>query len=217
MNTQGFRVFASANKGGNDVAIAVKSSYPILQVVWKASHGRDQIPENLRVDIELDGQAISILGVRIKEVRSQNHEILQKARPVDIHQAENRRTECANSLSWVAKLDYPVLIGGDFNTYRENTCVEKWNSHVLGELAKKEGFSVVCPEHGSSLFGESGPNEFRYDRFLTKGFSTIGEPVYDRGFVTHTPHIYLRGRDLYDILPGYPDHASLKSTFELNN
>lgn len=219
MQNLGYQCVTSENKGGNDILIAVKRSYPITHVAWTACYGHDDIPENLRVDINVGGEnerIITVVGVRIKEVRSYNHAALVQARRVDVEQAEKRLAECRMLLNWTAGLEHPVIIGGDFNTYRTETCVQQWNGHVLQKLADAAGFQMACPERGNSVFAEKDPRAFQYDRFLVKGLSAIGESTYDRGFVVHAPHIYHGSNNLIGIIPGFPDHAILQAEFELS-
>lgn len=213
----GYDCAVSGNQQGNEVMIAVKRDHPIVYVAWVPCYGKDRIPENLRVDILVNGkELVTILGVRIKEVKSDNHEALRRANRVDVAQAQARLAEAQALVNWTGDLEQPVLIGGDFNTFRDGTCVVDWNGEVLQKLIVKAGFEMVCPEQGSSMGFEHSDYDYRYDRFLVRKLSRITEPCYDRNFVAHAPHVYRCGRDFKDILPGFPDHAILKVELRLN-
>ncbi len=212
----GYLCAVSENRQGNEVMIAVKREHPIVYVAWVPCYGKNRVPENLRVDVLVNGEElVTVLGVRIKEVKSGNHEALRRAGKVDAVQAQTRLAEAQALFGGVRELKQPVLIGGDFNTYRDGTCVKDWNGEVLQDMADKAGFETVCPERGSSIGFEHGNNDYRYDRFLVRRLKHLAPPIYDRGFVVHAPHVYRHGRDFKDILAGFPDHAILKAELHL--
>lgn len=212
----GYDCAVSGNQRGNEVMIAVKRTHPIVNVAWVPCYGQDRIPENLRVDILVNGkELVTVLGVRIKMVESSNHEALRRAGRVDVAQAQTRLAEAQALLNWTGELAQPVLIGGDFNTFREGTCVVDWNGEVLQKLIAKAGFEMVCP-NGSSIGFEQSDQDYCYDRFLVRKLEAVTKPCYDRDFVAHASHVYRRGRDFKDVLPGFPDHAILKAELRLS-
>lgn len=215
----GFRCAASENAGGNDVLIAVKQNNQIVDMSWVPCYGLEDVPENLIVKVKLNGiNPLTVVGVRIKSVPSENNAALRKMGRVDVAQAEKRLAEFKRLLTWVE--EGAVLIGGDFNPYREYPLgseeVKPWNSRVLRELAAQVGLDVVCPVRGSSIGEERSPIFFKHDRFLTRGLFLEGEPEYRREFTERDRKVYTHGRHFRgDIQPGYPDHALLTAQFQL--
>lgn len=223
--TAGFCCVASENKGGNDVLIAVKKKHKIKETHWEPCFGCDYVPENLIIKAKIDGTIpLTIAGVRIKDVPSDTHATLRKENRVDIAQAEKRRAEFECLLDWCKGEMGTMLIGGDFNPYREYLpgaeVVKPWNSRVLQELAAKEGLELVCPALGSSIKDERSRVLFRHDRFLTtRGrLLVVGVPEYSRDFTERDKTVYTHGRNFRgNIKAGFPDHALLSAQFQLTN
>lgn len=213
----GYRFAVSENPAGNDVLVAVKSSYPILRCSWVPCYGVDGIPENLRVDIRCEETILTIFGVRIKALGG------------DRQKSQKRRAELQWVLKQVEDVDHPIVITGDFNSNRRETVDKIWSMDAMKSMLK--GYTLYTPE-GSSVFEETPwkapSHEFPYDHFAVKN-AGIANPTYDRDFTERHPQIYTLHRDFREPwYPGaqekglraidapYPDHAILKGTLILN-
>lgn len=200
---KGYHCVFSKNTGGNDILIAVKDCYPVVEHTFEACYGIDHIPENLRVDIMVGEGIISVVGVRIKTVGY-----------------TERKTELEWLMKQIKDIANPIVITGDFNNNQRKTIEKRWNLDVLDKCLLP-GFARITPD-GSSIFEEKSRSEFPEDHFLAKGMTLEALP-YDREFCTRHKTIYQWGKDfqLYKgkddvehIRVGYPNHAILKGSIE---
>lgn len=215
---KGYNFVFSENSIGNDILIAVKKSCSIIgDPIFVLCGGRDDIPENLRVDIRIGDNMVSVLGVRIK----------------DLGRVPNRYTkkkiEMQWLMEWIKDITNPIVIAGDFKNNRRGTIEKRWNLDVLDKCLLP-GFARKTPA-GSSIYEEKAMVEFPEDHFLIRGVR-MGAFSYCREFCERHKSIYPWGKDfqlymgkdisgnvLRDSIPaGYPDHAILKGeilTFDM--
>lgn len=205
----GYHCVASDNTDGNDIFIAVKSCFSVMDYAWVSCYGVNAIPENLRVDIDCDGQPLTVMGIRIKT--NNNFKV--------------RRQQFQWALEQVGKMKQPVLITGDFNNGRRRSNNKDWNISIMRDMLEAKEFTLYTPE-GSSIYGVENYNgyEFPDDHFATKK-AMITLYHYDREFTSHDPLTYFLGqdfqepwypganeKDLAKVAPPFPDHAILKGT-----
>lgn len=225
-----YRCYTSENVGGNDVLIAVKECYVISDAapVWVPCYGDDMIPENLQVDINVDGTTVSVFGVRIKTTDDFGM----------------RRSQFAGwLLPQLSKIKNPVIIAGDFNNNRRGAEerfnkdripeTQRWSIVQIDRLLETQFPDVIrkTPE-GSSIYEvepERGQeDEFAEDHFLVKGLRCQKLFDYDRTFTTRDKIAYFMGKDFAEpwrpgmqekdrlkVKPPYPDHAILMGEFVL--
>lgn len=112
MTREGFCCAASENVGGNDILIAVKSGYPILDCSWAPCWGVDSIPENLRVDLDCGGTVLTVAAIRIKSLDGIKS-------PAEKNRL--RRQEFCWALDWLKDIKNPVLLTGDWNNNRRGS------------------------------------------------------------------------------------------------
>lgn len=217
LEQRGYTCAASDNAKGNDVLIAAKSCFPILNCRWEPCRGEDAQPENLRVDLDCGGRTLSVVGIRIKSLDG-----------VKALRERNRlrKRQLLWALSWIKDIEHPVLLTGDFNNNRRGSDNPDWSMDVMEKLLKDQGFRLYTPE-GSSMFEEhSDYAEFPYDHFAARG-AKVSRLLYDRDFTGRDPLAYFLGRDfrqpwypgadareLASVAPPFPDHAILKGTLE---
>lgn len=80
----------------------------------------DNIPENLRVDINVNGIDIHFWGIRIKGLNGKY---------------EKRKIEMETVMHWLQEADGINILVGDFNNLKENTTrIKEWNLTVLDNL-----------------------------------------------------------------------------------
>lgn len=197
----GYNCAFSENTTGNDVLIAVKNNYQIINesIQFKSCGGKDHLPENLRVDIKVGNGILSIVGARIKAFGSDE---------VDEQQTERKRN-MEELMQWIKDIQNPVIVMGDFNNYaRETKECKIWNLGVLDKCLLP-GFERKTPD-GSSIKDEQ--SDISEDHFLVKGVSLEEAPQYCRDFCKHNKEVYQKGKNLSGITPGYPDHAILSGT-----
>lgn len=213
MTSKGYRCAVSGNTGGNDILIAAKACFPILNwpCPWEPCYGVDKIPENLRVDLDCGGQVLSVVGLRIKA------QVTNGLRQEEFRWALNRIKDIPN----------PILLTGDFNNNRRGSENLDWSTDILRKLLENQGFYLYTPEGGSIYEEYPQDSEFPYDHFAVKG-AEVSDFFYDRDFTRYVPEKYIWGRDfrepcfpgvnymkLASVKPPFPDHAILKGTLKL--
>lgn len=208
---QGYHYNFSQNLSGNDVLIAVREKYQILDVSFESCGGIAAVPENLRVDLKVGENTLSVIGVRIKEFgfrRKKSEEIMQKDYQ---EQAFKRAKNMEWLMQWVKGIQNPVVIMGDFNQYQRRTSVMEWNLGVIDTMVSPS-FVRITPD-GQSIYKEED-DKFPHDQFIVKGMN-VKEARYDREFVRLDRIAYYCGKDLNSIDAGYPDHAILRGSIEI--
>lgn len=218
MTHERYRCAVSENTGGNDILIAAKTCFPILDCSWVPCRGVDSIPENLRVDLDCGGRVLSVVGIRIKS--------LDRLQSCD-EKNQLRQRQFRWALDWIKDIQNPVLITGDFNNNRRGSENPDWSLDILRELLENRGFQLYTPK-GGSIFEEHSKCEFPYDHFAAKG-TKVSRISYDRDFTRHDPRTYIWGRDfrkprstgedyqtLPSVAPPFPDHAILKGTLQFS-
>lgn len=210
----GYHCVASENPAGNDILIAVKSCFPILDSSWVSCYGVNSLPENIRADIDCGGSVLTIAGLRIKALNRVHSNRKNRMRQEEFLWALNR----------IKGIKNPTLIAGDFNNNRRGSPNPDWSLSLMEERLDKAGFALYTPE-GSSVFEEKPRfSEFPYDHFAAKG-ATMTLYSYERNFTSRDPSAYFLGRDfrepwypganegdLAKVAPPFPDHAILKGT-----
>lgn len=227
LEAAGYQCCVSDNGTGNDVLIAVRKEYPIKSVDWEPCYkGEDEdperVPENLQVDIDVGGETVSVLGVRIKTTADFGM----------------RRSQFAHwLLPRLSKIKNPVIVAGDFNNNRRGVeakfdkdrvpKTQRWSivqmDHMLAERFpdKKEAVIRKTPAGGSIFEAESrrGPEfECAEDHFLIRGLRCEKLFDYDRDFAkgkAGKERGYMLSDDFFDVPAGLPDHAILRGEFLL--
>lgn len=210
IHEKGYNCVFSKNTIGNDVLIAIKKTYQIENTMFVSCGGINGIPENLRVDIKVKNDTLSVIGVRIKDFSiKRKHPIQEDYQNQAIKRAENMKW----LMRWVENIQNPVVIMGDFNNYKVATTLKEWNLRVIDNMSR--GFTRKTPE-GSSVYKFNNDPVFQEDHFLIKGLklNELGLK-YDRDFVKHEDTVYQNGKNLEHIRIGYPDHAILKGNVEI--
>ena len=206
---EGYEVKCSKNTdiGQNDVLIAIKKCFEITYVDNEVICNSDDIPNYLRVDCKIGEQYLTVIGMRIRMVNS-----------------EDRLKEMKYVLDRIINVENPILIAGDFNNNRRGTIEKTWSLESIDKLISNYGFIRHTPE-GSSIYedyAKSYEYEFAEDHFFTKKLEVEINP-YDRTFTDRHTEVYKWGRDfkIYlgrdefgnhitkSIPSPYPDHAML--------
>lgn len=210
---EGYNVFFSMNpRDQNDILIAIKISIEIHSIHTFFSSSKN-IPNFLHVDIKYGEQLISIIGLRIRTVKSK---------------------EKVNELNYVLKyikgLMNQVIVIGDFNNNRRGTIDKIWNLNVLKKMFEDNKFMMYTP-NGSSISNENAYNidfEFPEDHIFSKDIFVELMP-YNREFVKRDRLTYKwdkdfqeykgkdkKGKAIVESIPApYPDHAIISATLKL--
>lgn len=182
LEQSGYRCAISENSRGNDILIAVKSSFSISKIVWEPCYGEDMIPENLRVDIECGDRTLTIMGIRIKSLDGKKSlDAINRLRQKEFLWTLNRLNDIKN----------PVLITGDFNNNKRGSPYTIWSMSIMESMLSAQGFDLYTPV-GSSMYDEI--SIFPYDHFAAKG-ATVSALSYNRDFTKRDPVAYFLGRD----------------------
>lgn len=153
------------------------------------------------MDIHCNGTILSVIGIRIKSLNY-----------------DSRKNEFTQFLEWLRDIKNPIVITGDFNNLRTETCHKDWSLAIMDSMMKPFGFVRSTPD-GSSIYCVQNKNvPFAYDHFITKGIQKIYTAPYDRDFTAHDQRIYRVGKNFKweenhkerSVPAGYPDHAILK-------
>ncbi len=220
-NEKGYRIYMACYKEcnyANDMFIAVnsKSNIFVKNVDYhKAYHSEAEnkndlsIPENLFLDIEINGKSYVIGGVRIKELDS-NYPI--------------RKKQMETLISWNNEIDVPIILLGDFNNLRENTPEQSWNLKVLDSIIERK-FIRKTPEFNCSWGVAYYPQTKKYDGYIKEDkllLSTSIQSVAEVSLAYYWDYlsdnidgswldpVNQYGRQKINVPIGIPDHAILK-------
>lgn len=214
----GYSYYCSENsaKWGNDVLIAVRGEITIVGCSFVDAYPNNisdlSTPENIRVDIQYEGQNISLMGIRIKELKEDYY---------------SRRLQMQTVMKWVNDISNHILVLGDFNNLRENTPKITWNLRVLDRLLGNTLVRVTPKDNhswGLSYQCKSGKFDgyIKNDHLLMTSQFTVKQCSYDWSFISKHPRDYIvsdtenkYAQKAITILPGVPDHALLRITLSL--
>lgn len=145
--SQGFSYSTTCHscEWANDILIAIRGEKIKIDAVtyenaYPDSHSTntnidwDSIPENLRVDISVNGKSVYLWGIRIKDLNA-NY--------------KQRESEMKTIMEWVNRVSGPRVLMGDFNNLRENTSEKNWNLGVLDSLLGND-FERKTPKENHS-------------------------------------------------------------------
>lgn len=222
-----YQIFTTENSQHtqNDVCIGVRNSYQDVCIAsLMESRKENPFPNFLHVIVEIGQQTLNLMGVRI---RIPSHQDIPLAS--DENQ-EYRLKQFCHLESYIAYVQEPAVLLGDFNNYRRGHSPQTlamlsgettnqstiFNMHVLQERAAALGYAMTTPEGFS--WGKDNENtkyQFAQDHGLSKGV-TIVSASYEDNFTKYAPEIYdengIRG-----VATPYPDHKMLIVEFELDN
>lgn len=215
LEAKGFRYYTTKYEcpWSNDILIAIRGdqievkstsvvdAYPNSDI----PDGFDVIPENLRVDICVNGTDIHLWGIRIKDLRS-NYKMRKHEMDMVI---ECLKATAGNN-----------VIVGDFNNLRENTPEKEWNLNVLDELLDGMFIRKTPSNYSwgvSSVDGELD-GYIKNDHLIHSNNMDATVKPYKWSFIEKTNYTlkepYYGKRDL--IIPDCePDHAVLIGSIKI--
>ncbi|TDM16038.1 endonuclease/exonuclease/phosphatase family protein [Macrococcoides caseolyticum] len=163
----------------------------------------DSIPENLRIDVIIDNNLVTILGIRIKELKGDY---------------DSRRIEMETVMKWVKEISNPIVILGDFNNLRDNTPIAEWNLNVLDNLLGSDFIRTTPTNHswGLAYFNGQFDGYIKNDHIICKNISRCTVEQYDWNFAKHyrLDVIDKFGKQKLIIPVGEPDHGILFAKIE---
>lgn len=212
-----FYVFANSNPLGNEVLIAIKKelvsekneAYIIAETCGLQT---DICPNFLRVDANILGQTVSIIGVRIRVLPEfekrfsvyNNTEVINlleshgyKFKTILKYQWKQLDNICRHEqlecfLKVISKINNQVIILGDLNPIcsRENYNKNIKNKHIDTGVWSywwikeqlNNGLEIYTPKDGFSLVG-SDNKEYINDHIITNRKDTITKAEYSWGFI----------------------------------
>lgn len=204
-------------KYANDILIAVRGKEIKVESVsyFKAYPDElnstfciqwENIPENLRVDITVNNKPVTILGIRIKDLKGDY---------------SSRKIEMETVMKWVKEITNPIVISGDFNNLRVNTPIQDWNLKVLDELLGKEFIRKTPANHSWGLTYSNGQFDgyIKNDHLICNNISEFEVENYDWNFVRNRNY-QLDDKDGFGqkkakIPVGDPDHGILFAKIKL--
>ena len=213
---QGFSYSTTSHSCGwsNDVLIAVRGKKIKIDTVtyekaYPDTHNPnpnidwDKIPENLRMDISVNGKCVHLWGIRIKDLNG-NY--------------QQRKTEMETVMRWLNEVNGTRVLLGDFNNLRENTTERSWNLRILDSLigstferktpVENHSWGVSLNEYDNSFDGY-----IKNDHLIhSKDISAIVEPAYKWDYLVNCE--YSLNEPKYNkcdlvIKVTHPDHGIL--------
>lgn len=209
----------NSSKFGNDVLIAVKNEFNIVNSNFIDAYPKGisdiNIPENLKVDIEVEGKRLSILGIRIKELNSNYLK---------------RKEQMQTLIKCLDNAEYPTIVSGDFNNNKEDTREKRWNLNVMDQMLNnilKKKYKRYTPNVRCSwglsfyCFNNTFDGYIKNDHVIVSEDVVVKEINYDWNFVQKNQDIYRMsafvnkyGQRTVQTPVGCPDHAKLLVQFE---
>lgn len=201
-------------KHANDILIAVRGEGLEIEAISYVSAYRDvsntnlsidqdTIPENLRIDINVNGTHIHLWGIRIKDLHSDY---------------QKKADEMETAMRWVNEVDGIRILIGDFNNLRENTPEQRWNLRVLDETIG-DSFERKTPSENHSWGVSWSERHNLFDGYIkndhlihSKDIAAIVNTCYKWDFLSKCNYLLkepsFRKREL--VIPvGEPDHGIL--------
>mgnify|MGYP004476856673 CR=1 FL=1 len=217
LEKQGFS-YATTNHScawANDVLIAVRGKKAKIDAVTyekaypdthdtNSSIDWDMIPENLRIDISVNGKCVHLWGIRIKDLGG-NYQL--------------RKAEMETVMCWLRKVKGTKVLMGDFNNLRENTIEESWNISVLDGLIGS-AFERKTPKENHSWGVSLNEDDNSFDGYIKNDHLIHStdikkarvEPTYKWDYLVNCEYSLKDakyGKRALDIKVTHPDHGIL--------
>lgn len=217
-----YNVFATDNSKNhqNDVLIATKKELRIVNIKDIQSTFENNNPNFLRVDVDINGMLISIVGVRIRveSIKRENYDSDEEYNEVFKKEKKSRRDQNTIILRHICPIKNPVVIIGDFNNFKRGYKDETWSMDVVKKLYEERDF-VMNEIKGGSIYMEKyrdEESECAEDHIITKGIH-VDNQKYTREFMVRIGRkdIYYGKRDFKNIKSPNPDHAILTATLTI--
>ncbi len=186
-------------KGWNEVLIAVKHNPSIIVndtiIDEMPNMPFPEGPNFLRVDIEIDGKPLAIIGTRFP--------------PDDDMEIRKKRLDAL--VEYVGSIRIPVVIAGDFNN--GNYAHRLWNWELIVDTFGGAGCVLYTPIERYSWKRNGYEGGFKIDHIVARDV-TLTNPLYSWDFMKRDTLIYANG-DNFQPPVGYPDHAVLTANIEV--
>lgn len=193
--------------GYNQVCIGIRKQLPYrLLSVLTENICDANIPEFLQVDVELGGEALSLMGTRIK---TQSHTKAAQFAFLNYHLSTLPRYICLGDFNALSEFIKNHLPAASENIYGPRT-TNGYYSHVITEKTKK-GDSVAVEVALDWLIAKNVKSIYNgYDDASRSPYATFDWTFVtpNNGYHEKTAHDYLGMR-------GLPDHAILMGRIEI--